>query len=55
MAGNAENGKAPTLLWERLEIRLDKNLDRLFARINLNTNRRIAKVNLVASSGSFLE
>ena len=31
VAGNVENGKAPTLLWKRLEIRLDKNLNRLFA------------------------
>src|ERR1700736_1028914 len=36
--------------WERLEIRLDKNLNRLFAGINRDTNRRIAKVHLVASS-----
>src|SRR5271156_2841833 len=48
--GNVENGKAPTLLRQRLEIRLDKNLNRLFAGINLDTNRRIAKVHLVASS-----
>jgi hypothetical protein len=48
--GNVENGEAPTLLWERLEIGLDKNLERLFAGINLDTDRRIAKVNLVASS-----
>ena len=50
VAGNVENGKAPTLLRKRLEIRLDKNLNRLVAGINLNTNRRIAKVHLVASS-----
>src|SRR5271169_3482397 len=50
VAGNVENGKAPTLLRQRLEICLDKNLDRLFAGVNLNTNRRIAKVHLVASS-----
>jgi hypothetical protein len=50
VAGNVENGEAPTFLWERLKIRLDKNLDRLFTGINLDTNRRIAKVNLVASS-----
>jgi hypothetical protein len=43
VAGNVENGKAPTLLWERLEIRLDKNLDRLFARINLDTNGALPK------------
>jgi hypothetical protein len=50
VTGNIENGKAPPPFWECLEIRLDKNLDRLFAGVNLNTNRRIAKVHLVASS-----
>jgi len=50
VAGYVQNGEAPTLLWERLEIRLDKNLDRLFGGINLDTNRRIAKVHLVLSS-----
>src|SRR5439155_25548319 len=50
VAGNVENGEASTLLWERLEIRLDKNLHGLFAGMNLDANRRIAKVNLVASS-----
>ena len=49
VAGNIEKGKAPTLLWERLEIRLDENLDGLFARINLDTNRGAAKIDLVAS------
>jgi hypothetical protein len=48
--GDIEKGEAPTLLWERLGIRLDKNLDGLFAGINLDTNRRVAKVDLVASS-----
>jgi hypothetical protein len=50
MAGNIEKGEAPTLLRERLEIRLDENLDVLFAVINLDTNWRVAKVKLVASS-----
>jgi hypothetical protein len=49
MTGNVENGEAPTLLWERLEIGLDENLDGFFAGMNLDANRRIAKVNLVAS------
>jgi hypothetical protein len=40
-------GEAPTLLRERLEIRLDENLNGLL--INLDTNRRVAKVNLVAA------
>jgi hypothetical protein len=48
VAGNVEKGKAPTLLWEHVEIRLDENLDGLFAGINLDTNRRVAKVDLMA-------
>jgi hypothetical protein len=36
VAGNVEKGEAPTLLRERLEIRLDENLDRFFAVINLD-------------------
>jgi len=48
MAGNVEKGEAPTLLRERIEIRLDENLDGLFAGINLDTNRRVAKVDLMA-------
>ena len=50
VAGNVEDGEAPSLLRERIEIRLDENLDGLFAGINLDTNRRVAKLNLVASS-----
>jgi hypothetical protein len=50
VAGNVEKCEAPTLLWEILGIRLDENLDGLFAGINLDTNRRVAKVHLVASS-----
>jgi hypothetical protein len=50
VAGNVEKCVAATLLWERLEIRLDKNLDGLFAGINLDTNGRVAKVDLVPSS-----
>src|SRR6266446_7023273 len=50
VARDVENGEAPTLLWERLKIRLDENLDRLFTGMNLDTNGRIAKVNFVASS-----
>src|SRR5215469_14646654 len=34
----------------RREIRLDKNLDSLFAGVKLDTNRRVAKINLMASS-----
>jgi hypothetical protein len=50
VAGDVEKGEAPTLLWGRLEIRLDENLDGLFAGINLDTNGRVAKVHLVAST-----
>jgi hypothetical protein len=50
VAGNVEKCEAPTLLWEHVEIRLDENLDGLFAGINLDTNRRVAKVDLVPSS-----
>ena len=50
VAGNVEQGKAPTLFRERLESRLDENLDGLFAGINLDTNRRVAEIDLVSSS-----
>jgi hypothetical protein len=49
VAGDVQNGEAPTPFWERLQIGLDKNLDSLFAGKNLDANRRIAKFNLVAS------
>jgi hypothetical protein len=49
VAGNIENGKATTFLRECLEIRLDENLDGLFAGINLDTNRRVAEIDLVSS------
>jgi len=35
---------------ERLEIRLDGNLDGLFAGVDLDTDSRIAKVDLMAAS-----
>ena len=38
VAGDAENGETPTLLRERLEIRLDENLDGLFAGVDLDTD-----------------
>jgi len=50
VAGNIQKGEAPTLSWDRLEIRLDKDLDGLVAVINLDTNRCVAKANLMASS-----
>jgi hypothetical protein len=50
VAGNVEKGEAPTLLREYLKVRLDENLDSLFARKNLDTNGRVAKVDLVPSS-----
>jgi hypothetical protein len=50
VARNVEKGEAPMLLRERLEIRLDENLDGLFAGINLNANGRVAEIDLVPSS-----
>ena len=50
VAGNAEDGETPTLLWKRLEIRLDKNLDGLCAGVDLDADSLVAKVDLVASS-----
>jgi hypothetical protein len=47
---NVEKGKTPTSLREGLEIRLDKDLNRLFSGINLDTHRRITKIDLMASS-----
>jgi len=47
---NVEKGETATLLRERLEIRLDENLDGFFAGINLDTNRRVAEIDLVSSS-----
>jgi hypothetical protein len=49
VAGNVGKREAPTLLRERLEIRLDENLHGLFAGINLDTNRRVAEIDLMAS------
>src|ERR1700732_2321578 len=51
VAWKVEKREAPTFLRERLEIRLDENLDGLFAGINLDTNRLVTKVDLVASAG----
>jgi hypothetical protein len=50
VAGNVDKSEAPTFLRERVEIRLDENLDGLFAGINLDTNGRVAEIDLVASS-----
>jgi len=50
VAGNVNKGEPAMLLGERLEIRLDENLDGLFAGINLDTNGRVAKVHVMASS-----
>jgi hypothetical protein len=49
VAGNVDNGEAPTILRERLEIRLNEKLDGFLARINLDTNRCAAKLDLSAS------
>jgi hypothetical protein len=50
VAGNVDKGEAPTLLRERVEIRLDENLDGLFAGMNPDTNFGVAEIDLVASS-----
>jgi len=49
VARNVENGKAPTFLRERFEIRLNENFDGLFAGVDLDSNGVVAKVHLVAS------
>ena len=49
VARNVEKCEAPTFLRERLEIRLDENLDGLFAGINLDTNGRVVEIDLVSS------
>jgi hypothetical protein len=49
VAGDVQNGEAPTLCRERFEIGFDRNLDGLITGKNLDANRRVAKVNLVAS------
>jgi hypothetical protein len=46
-AGYVEKDEVPTLLQDRLEIRLDKNFDGFLAQINLGTNGRVAEIDLV--------
>ena len=50
VAGNVEKRETPTFFRHRIEIRLDENLDGLFAGINLDTNRRVAEIDLVPPS-----
>ena len=50
VARNVDKSEAPTFLRERIEIRLDENLDGLSAGINLDTNGRVAEIDLVSSS-----
>jgi hypothetical protein len=50
-AGNIDEGEAPMLLREPLEVGLDENLNGLLAGINLDTNRRVAKGRPRALSG----
>jgi hypothetical protein len=50
VARNIENDETPTPRRERLEIRLDGNLDGLFAGVDFDTDSRVAKVHLVSSS-----
>jgi hypothetical protein len=49
VAGNVEKREAPTFFRHRIEIRLDENLDGLFAGINLDPKGRVANVDLVHS------
>jgi len=49
VSGDVENGEASTALRERLNVRLDEDLDGLFAGVDLNSNGVVAKVDLVAS------
>jgi hypothetical protein len=55
VAWKVENSEAPTFLPEHLEIRLDENLNGLFAGMNLDPNRRVAKFNLVTFVRSLAE
>lgn len=50
VSGDVQKGKAPTLPWEYLEIRLDENLNGLSAGMYFDANRRVAKINLVMLS-----
>ena len=54
MAGNIEKGEASTPLGERLKIRLDENLDVLFAGMDLDTDSLVAKVQETQSRTSLL-
>jgi len=49
VAWNVEDGATPTLVRKRLEIRLNKNLDGLFAGTDLDMDGCITKVYLMAS------
>jgi hypothetical protein len=48
--GNVEKGETPTPLRAGLGIRLDENLNGLFAGVDLDTDWLVAEVDLVASS-----
>jgi hypothetical protein len=50
VAGNVEKREAPTFFRHRIQIRLDENLDGLFAGINLYANGRVTEIDLVSSS-----
>jgi len=51
MAGKVENGEPPTHLRERLEIRLDENLNDPFTGgVDLDTDCRVTKVYRMAAS-----
>jgi hypothetical protein len=50
VAGNVEKGETPTPLRAGFGIRLDENLNGLFAGVDLDTDWLVAEVDLVASS-----
>ena len=47
VAATVEKREAPTFFRHRIQIRLDENLDGLFAGINLDPKGRVANVDLV--------
>jgi len=49
VTGNVDKREAPTFFRHRIQIRLDENLDGLFAGINLDPKGRVANVDLVHS------
>ena len=50
MARNVENRKAPSLLGQRLKVRLDEDLNRIAADVDFNASGSITKIHLVTSA-----